>query len=270
MNKPKILFFDVDGTLLTSEGIVSEKTLESLRNAHDAGILLGLSTGRDVNSVRDTLLKEWKIDDLIDIIVGTGGAEVCDLNWNRHKDVYPLDGQLITEIMKHFEDMDVNFAIPYDGILYAPKDDEHIRMLSKADHVPYKVADFDEFLSKPKPKVMIVCAPETMDAVVERARTFTNDQYKSASLKTASVLYEYMDPRISKPLGIQMAIEPFGMTLEDACVFGDADNDHDMVLQAGCGVAMANGSELTKSVADYITLDNDHDGIAEFIEKFIL
>ncbi len=109
-----------------------------------------------------------------------------------------------------------------------------------------------------------------MDAVVERAKTFTNDQYKSASLKTASVLYEYMDPRISKPLGIQIAIEPFGMTLEDACVFGDADNDHDMVLQAGCGVAMANGSELTKSVADYITLDNDHDGIAEFINQFVL
>lgn len=270
MKKPQILFFDVDGTLLTSEGIVSEKTLESLRNAHDAGILLGLSTGRDVDSVRDTLLKEWKIDDLIDIIVGTGGAEVCDLNWNQHKDAYPLDGQLIKEIMNHFEDMDVNFAIPYDGILYAPKDDEHIRMLSKADHVPYKVVDFNEFLSEPKPKVMIVCAPETMDAVVERAKAFTNDQYKSASLKTASVLYEYMDPRISKPLGIQMAIKPFGMTLEDACVFGDVDNDHDMVLLAGCGVAMANGSELTKSVADYITLDNDHDGIAEFINQFVL
>ncbi len=79
-----------------------------------------------------------------------------------------------------------------------------------------------------------------------------------------------LNKRISKPLGIQIAIEPFGMTLEDACVFGDADNDHDMVLQAGCGVAMANGSELTKSVADYITLDNDHDGITEFINQFIL
>ncbi|WP_300920353.1 HAD hydrolase family protein [uncultured Dubosiella sp.] len=33
---------------------------------------------------------------------------------------------------------------------------------------------------------------------------------------------------------------------------------------------MANGSELTKSVADYITLDNDHDGITEFINQFIL
>lgn len=270
MKKPKILFFDVDGTLLTNEGVISEKTLEALKKAHDAGILLGLSTGRDVNSVRDTLLKEWKIEGLIDIIVGTGGAEVCDLNWDHNQDAYPLDGKLIKEIMNHFEGMDINFAIPYDGILYAPKDDRHIQMLSKADHVPYKVIDFDSFLEEPKPKVMIVCEPEYMDQVVKRAETFTNEQYKSAALKTASVLYEYMDPRINKPLGIQMAIKPFGMTLEDVCAFGDADNDHDMLLQAGCGVAMANGSKATKSVADYITNDNDHDGIAEFIEKFIL
>ena len=269
MNQPKILFFDLDGTLLNSEGIVTEKTLSALKKAREAGVLLGLSTGRDVNSV-ETLLPKWKLDSIIDILVGTGGAEVADRNWNRIQSAFPLDGAHIHEIMDHYDDMDVNFAIPYDGILYAPKDDRHIQSLSKADHVPYKVVDFDAFLTEPKPKVMIVCDPETMDQVVERASTFANERYKSAALKTASILYEYMDPRISKPLGIQMAIEPFGMTLEDVCAFGDADNDHDMVLQAGIGVAMANGSDATKRVADFIIGDNDHDGIADFIDTFLL
>lgn len=270
MNKSKILFFDVDGTLLTNQGTVSENTLEALKKAHEAGIMLGLSTGRDVNSVRNTLLHEWKIDGLIDIIVGTGGAEVYDLKSGTRYEAYPLDGQLIKEIIHHFEDMDVNFAIPYDGILYAPKEDRHIQTLSQADHVPYKVTDFDAFLEQPKPKVMIVCNPDYMNEVVERARSFTSRQYKWAALKTASILYEYMDPRISKPHGIQMAIEPYGMTLADVCAFGDADNDQDMVRQAGCGVAMANGSTHTKEAADYITTDNDHDGIASFIHQHIL
>ncbi|WP_348664628.1 HAD family hydrolase [Dubosiella newyorkensis] len=230
MKQPRILFFDLDRTLLNSEGIVSDKTLEALQKAHDSGYLLGLNTGRDVSSVL-SLLSEWKLENLIDVIVGTGGAEIYDRNWNRKQSAYPLKGELIQEIIDHYSDLDVNFAIPYEGILYTPKDDRHIQSLSKADHVPYQVVNFDEFLHEPKPKVMIVCNPEQMEDVIQRAKTFSNQQYRSATLKTASILYEYMDPRIGKPFGIQMAIEPFGLTLVDVCAFGDADNDHDGIAQ---------------------------------------
>ena len=65
-----------------------------------------------------------------------------------------------------------------------------------------------------------------------------------------------------------MALHKFSM--EELCVFGDADNDYDMVLNAGVGVAMANGSEKTRKAADYITDDNDHDGIGKFIFEHIL
>lgn len=58
--------------------------------------------------------------------------------------------------------------------------------------------------------------------------------------------------------------------MENLCSFGDADNDYEMTLHAGVGVVMGNGSENTKSVADYVTLDNDHDGIGCFIEKYLL
>lgn len=43
-----------------------------------------------------------------------------------------------------------------------------------------------------------------------------------------------------------------------------------MTVNAGVGVVMANGSEKTKSAADYITDDNDHDGIGKFINQYIL
>ena len=111
---------------------------------------------------------------------------------------------------------------------------------------------------------------ENMDNVIERAGTFKNDKYKSASLKTASVLYEYMDPRISKTYGLMQILELHGLTMDNLCTFGDADNDYDMTKNAGIGVVMENGSEKTKSVADFITADNNSDGIAEFIQKYIL
>lgn len=112
----KAIMCDLDGTLLTSGGTVSPVTREAIRKAREKGILFGLSTGRDVHSVK-TLLKEWGIDGLVDAIVGTGGAEICDISMNVEKASFPLDGALILEIMKHFGDMDVNFAVPYEGIL---------------------------------------------------------------------------------------------------------------------------------------------------------
>lgn len=265
----KAIMCDVDGTLLTSQGVVSPFTIEMIKAAKEKGILFGLSTGRDVNSVQ-TLLKEWGIEGLVDAIVGTGGAEIYDYTLNIDKSSYPLDGELILDIMKHYEGMDLNFAIPYNGILYAPKDDCFIQMLSRDDKVPYEVVDFNEFLKEPKPKLIIICDPEYMDKVIERSQTFKNDKFKSSSLKTASVLYEYMDPRVTKTHGLEEVMEMHGISMKQLCTFGDADNDYDMTLNAGVGVVMANGSEKTKSVADFITDDNEHDGIGKFIQEHIL
>ena len=265
----KAIMCDVDGTLLNSQGIVSPMTVEMIKKAREKGILFGLSTGRDVHSVK-TLLNIWGIDGLVDAIVGTGGAEIYDYTLQVDKSSYPLDGELIKDIIHHYEDMDVNFAVPYQGVLYTPKDDDYIQMLSRDDRVPYEVVDFDEFLKEPRPKLIIICNPEYMDKVVERSQTFSNDKYKSSSLKTASVLYEYMDPRVTKTHGLQEVMAMRNISMEQLCTFGDADNDYDMTLHAGVGVVMANGSDKTKSVADYITDDNDHDGIGKFIEKHIL
>ncbi len=265
----KAIMLDLDGTLLNSNGTVSPRTIEAIAKARDEGLLIGLCTGRDVHSVK-TLMKEWGIDEITDAVVGTGGAEIYDRTLNVDKANYPLDGAFIKEIMKHYEDMDINWAIPDQGILVAPKEDEFIKMLSIGDHVPYKVVDYDEFLKQPRMKAMIVCAPQEMDKVIERSKSFHNDQYKCASLKTASILFEYMDPRVSKTNGLQDIMQMHGWTLDNILSFGDEDNDYDMIVNTGVGVVMANGSAKTKAAADYITGDNDHDGIADFLEEHIL
>ncbi|MEG0274109.1 MAG: Cof-type HAD-IIB family hydrolase [Longicatena sp.] len=269
MKKIKAIMCDVDGTLLTTEQVVSKKTIQAIKDVRNQGILFGLCSGRDVLGIKKRL-KDWGIEGCVDVIVGSGGSELYDTKTNTKKETFPLDGELIKMIMKHYEDMDVNFAIPLEGVLYAPKDDELIRMLSEGDKEPYFVVDYDEMLKKPQLKVMIVCKESYMDQVVERSKTFHNEHFKASALITASVLFEYMDPRISKSSGMKELLQTHNITLDEVCSFGDADNDYDMTLHSGVGVVMANGSEKTKSVADYITNDNDHDGIANFIYSHIL
>lgn len=78
----KAIMCDVDGTLLNSQGVVSEHTVDAIRKAREKGILFGLSTGRDVNSVK-TLLKVWGIEGLVDIIVEPEGLKFMITVWIR-------------------------------------------------------------------------------------------------------------------------------------------------------------------------------------------
>lgn len=268
MKQIRAVMADVDGTLLCSNGYVTSKTVEAIRKARSQGILFGLSTGRDTTSCRN-LLERWNVAGLVDVIVGMGGGEIDDLILGIRKSSYPLGGDLIQQIIHHFKDMDVNFCIPKDGILLAYRDDEYIQMLSEADRLPYKVVDFNELLQSPQGKLIIICSPHYMPHVIEHSKKFSNSAYKCACLETASVLFEYMDPRVSKTNGLSEVMQMHGWTLENLLTFGDADNDEDMVKSAGIGVAMENGSEKTKSAADYITADNDHDGIALFLEAHV-
>ena len=62
-----------------------------------------------------------------------------------------------------------------------------------------------------------------------------------------------------------------GIPVENTIACGDEENDCSMIEAAGLGVVMQNGTDAVKNYADYITTaDNDHDGIAEVIDRFIL
>ena len=66
-------------------------------------------------------------------------------------------------------------------------------------------------------------------------------------------------------------LERMGLGRENLMACGDGLNDRSMIAYAGVGVAMQNAEGPVKAVADYVTAaDNDHDGVAEAVEKFIL
>lgn len=267
--KPKVIISDIDGTLLSKDSIVLESTLEAIKLCKEQGMLFGLATGRDIGSVKD-LISKWGVKEYVDFIVGSGGSETYDVHTNEYHMYFPLEGKLILEVIEHFKDLDVNFTVPHEGRLFVPKDDIHIKNLSAVDEIPYDVVNFEEFCQEPRLKVMIVCDPSTMPLVVERSKSFSSTKYASHSLITASILYEYMDPRVHKAFGLEKVLAPYNITLEDMLAFGDADNDTKMLELVGIGVCMGNGSEASKASANYITDTNQDHGIANFIHNYIL
>ena len=64
--------------------------------------------------------------------------------------------------------------------------------------------------------------------------------------------------------------ESLNLTKDECIACGDGFNDITMIEYAGLGVAMENANDKLKEVADYITLSNDDDGVADVINKFML
>ena len=61
-----------------------------------------------------------------------------------------------------------------------------------------------------------------------------------------------------------------GYTLADTIAFGDEENDLDIVREAGLGIAVANATKRVRAAADYVTASNESDGVAQFVERFLL
>lgn len=79
-----------------------------------------------------------------------------------------------------------------------------------------------------------------------------------------------MDQQASKAKAAKTLCEFLHVRLEELCVFGDYYNDMDLLRMAGCSVAMGNAPEAVKHCACYVTESNANDGVANFIERFIL
>lgn len=265
----KLVMADVDGTLLGSDQRVDPQTIRAIRAIREKRILFGLCTGREEKSVLDSL-QDWGIEGLVDVVISSGGGVLHDLLLEKQVRFGTLSRQTVLEIMAHHLDQEVNFVIPDDGILWTTVDDDLIRVLSRVDRVPYRKVSLEEFLHTSRQKVMLMCDERNMPAIRERAASFRGSQIQVAPLVTASILLEYMDKDISKSAALSEELKIRGLKPENLLVFGDQDNDADMLEFAGVGVCMANSTEKSRKAADFVTADNDHAGIAKFLTEHLL
>lgn len=79
-----------------------------------------------------------------------------------------------------------------------------------------------------------------------------------------------MPKGVSKGKSLYEIADIYSIPYENIIAFGDEMNDKSMIEMAGIGVAMGNAVEGIKEISDFITLTNEEDGIAYYLEKFVL
>lgn len=263
----KIILCDIDGTLLNSEKKVTPKTIEAIKKVREKGILFGLATGRTLAGVKK-LIVTWGIKDCCDVLMGFNGGIYEDYSLNKADSHHLLDGPTIAKILDEYSKFDMNPGI-FDGDkYYVLKDDEYAHQIAKNNTLEMVVDDLSKYKVEGANKILGMAKPEVINEMEEYYASHPGDGFRC--VRSQKFLYEFLDPDLSKTKGIEIIANNHNLTLENVCVFGDELNDFEMIRDCGVGVCMGNGNPKVKEIANYVTASNDEDGIAKFIEEYLL
>ena len=105
--------------------------------------------------------------------------------------------------------------------------------------------------------------------VIERLRETVRSWNTYEVSRSAPVNMEISPKGVSKVYGVRRLCHHLGIDMSQVMAIGDSLNDLALIQAAGLGVAMANAEPIVKEHADWITLSNEEDGVAEAIRRWI-
>ncbi len=269
--KRKLLFTDLDGTLLSTDKTVSLGNLRAIEEMVQKGHKFVVATGRPIQSALQISEKYgWNRDGYL--ISSFNGGLIYDCGAKKDIEIRSMKKEDAKYILDRAHEMGIH-AHTYDKTsVVSEYDTPELDKYIKGIGMPKKVVK----------NIMTDLSAEPIKTVVisfegrERLKSFSEsiDAFAKGRLNytfSNPTLLEYEDIQASKCESLIFLADYYNIDISDTIAAGDEENDLSMIEAAGIGAVMANGNPKTKEKADYVTLsDNDHDGIAEIINRFIL
>lgn len=273
-NKIKLIAADMDGTLLNSDRKISEYTQRVIGKVLDKGIQFVPATGRAVNAIPE----ELKSIENIRYGIFSNGAAVYDIRQSEMLYKNQFQPEEVLRLIAFVRQFDNMVSIVHNGQSYGEReemeniDTYHLDTYTKEILITSRkiIENSEEYIKEhydTMEKVTLVFRTmEEKEKVKEALKALDFIQYASSLPKNL----EISKKGCNKGDGLQHLAQVLGIEKEEIMAFGDADNDKEMLLQAGMAVVMENGLDSMKALADYITVTNNEDGVAKAIETFLL
>lgn len=274
----KVIALDLDGTLLNSQKEISLKTKEMLIRLQEEGVAVLLSSGRPLHGMI-RYAEELKINQYNGYISSYNGAKVTKIRDQKNLLSEPLDLTLAKDILRHLEKFDVkpmifheNYVLVsdvYNGkILIDGQIVETYQNESRSNNMLLKeFTNLAEDIDFPPMKILISGNPEYLQ---ENINEITQPFIGRSSMTFSDRFYfEFNALGVSKGQALKSLLERHDISPNQVVAFGDGDNDLTLIETAGLGVAMGNANEKVKGIADRVTLSNNEDGIAVFLEEIL-
>ena len=259
----KLLFTDLDGTLLNNDSEVSAGTKDFLERFLAAGNRLILSSGRPRDSILEVKNNAGLTQPGI-LLICDNGTQVYDCDSGRTILEKRLPLSYVSYLQTEAQRYGIHIHTYRDDAVVSPAEDAEIRFYRRRIHLPLIVSPALTQALHEGPYKMLAISLDDPDRL-EAFRLGIADWAagRIQSIYSNSMYLELFDHSAGKGSALRFVCDYFRVPVSDAYAAGDADNDISMIEAAGCGIAMANAPDKVKEAADIVTrLDNDKDGLA--------
>jgi Cof subfamily protein (haloacid dehalogenase superfamily) len=270
--RPRLVASDLDGTLLTSDGVVSPRTRAAIEACRAAGIPVVGVTGRGprlLDSVRAALGGTG-------IAVLAQGGYVVDLDRSEVLRTVGMSRDDATAVIAAIEAVAGELIVAVED---AAEQTEALRPLRVQHGFDWPYPEPAHLLPRHEVlpvgavlKVFLRSSRLGEDELLERARRVVDPAV--AELTHAGLGFiEVLPPGVTKATGLAVALEQHGVGFGDVLVFGDMPNDLPMIeavtAAGGRSVAMANAHPAVVTAADDLASGSDADGVARYLEAVL-
>lgn len=267
----RMIALDLDGTLLCTDKTLGQRTKEALHAAHAKGVEIVLASGRMVSSIeRVAALVELDV-----CIISCNGAAVFGRKAAGRKLLFyePLKAEVARELVAFGKSRRYQVNFYHEDVIYS-EDGPHLRpwieiYRARTGSFFRFVENLDPYLHLAPPKVLYVVDPKIRNAI--QAELTPRFGSRVTMMRTDPEYLEFLEPGIDKGVGLARLAEQLGIPIGQVMAMGDGENDIAMLEASGWPVAVANAGPLCKAVARFCTRnDNDHDAVAEAVERWVL
>jgi Cof subfamily protein (haloacid dehalogenase superfamily) len=259
--RPKVVACDLDGTLLRSDGTVTERSRRAIAAVEGAGSLVVLCTARPARWMRplaDALGHRG-------LAICANGAVVWDLHREEIIECFELDPEVTRDLVALLQD-----ALPggswaverTSGFGHEPA--YYSRWPVPEDTV---VSPVHGLITKPAVKLMLRHHSLLADALLQRAREVVGHLAELSHSNSNDGLLEISASGVTKATTLAWLCEQHQIGSDEVLAFGDMPNDLPMLQWAGHSVAVANAHPDVLAAADEVTDANDDDGVAVVLER---
>lgn len=288
----KLVTVDLDGTLLNSYGTISQRNKNAIQNAINHGTEVVIASGRPISSAK-SYANESGANNYI--ICGNGSVLYDIQNDNILYDKF-IDRQKALQIIKiceensifyclYTETLTISKSLNYNILFYNNENkkmpDDKKTNIKIIDNI-YKYVEENPEIGILK---ITICDEDKIifGGIIRKLREIKDIDVldvqhmarKVITLGTEerTVEYHYTEitsVNVNKWYAIQKLAEILQIKSEEIMAIGDNINDKEMIENAGLGVIMSNSAPYMKEFADVVVSDNNEDGVAEALEKYVL
>ena len=265
----RVLALDLDGTLTNTEKVITPRTKAALQEAARRGVCIVLASGRPTVGI-EPLARELELEKYGGCILSYNGGKIIDCRTGQTLVQHEFPPELIDPVCIFARYWNV-MPLTYDakGIVTEDAANPYVGEEARINKIPARqVENLPAEIQWPINKLLLVGDPVDMPHVEElMQQEFAG---KLSICRSAPFFIETMPLGVGKDTSLEILLRAKGLTPANLMACGDGWNDLPMIRLAGMGVAMGNAQPPVKAAANYLTADNDHDGVGLAVEKFIL